>query len=65
MCRIINNRKVQMAILNGMDEERQLYYDLGLRINWNCISNEEWERMKQRNEQSKQLEQLNKTKEKV
>ena len=48
------------------DEEKQLYYDLGIRINWNCISNEEWERMNKRNEQSKQLEeQLNKQEEKL
>ena len=38
------------------DEERQLYNDLGIRINWDSISNEEWERMKQRNEKSKELE---------
>ena len=40
------------------EHERQILYDLGLTINWNCISNDEWERMLKRNEQSKQAEQL-------
>lgn len=38
------------------EEERKLLYELGLSINWNCISNDEWERMLRRNEQSKQSE---------
>ena len=38
------------------DEERQLYNDLGIRIRWDSISNDEWERMNKRNEQSKKLE---------
>ena len=38
------------------DEERALYNEIGLRINWNSISTHEWEQMLKRNEQSKQLE---------
>lgn len=38
------------------EHERKILYELGLTVNWNCISNDEWERMLKRNELSKQLE---------
>jgi hypothetical protein len=40
----------------GDTEEEKILHDLGLKINWNSISNEEWEQMLKRNEKSKQIE---------